>query len=156
MVDPGSDADAGASANIDLVQGDQTQAQARDTIHFVSLPVSLILTLFLGSTFGKGKVQGSSEASGAQLQKDRSAGHTPTDLGSKPQDHETRGPQHGCERFVGFAGFAIPYLPLLYVLAIERLGGYEAGTLALAYQELHRLTGQQGRLKHVECLQAGE
>ena len=47
------------------------------------------------------------------------------------------------------------YLPSFSVLAIERLRGRGAGTEALAYQELHRLTGQQGRLKYVECLQVG-
>ena len=52
-------------------------------------------------------------------------------------------------------GFLNIYLPSFSVLAIERLGGREAGTEALAYQELHQLVGQQGRLKHVECLQAG-
>ena len=31
-----------------------------------------------------------------------------------------------------------------------------AETEPLAYQELHRLTGRQGRLRHVECLQAGK
>ena len=47
-------------------------------------------------------------------------------------------------------------IPLISGLAIERLGGHKATTEALAYLELHQLTGQQGRLRHVECLEAGE
>jgi len=50
---------------------------------------------------------------------------------------------------------AAPHLPCFYVSAIEVLGGRTAETEALAYRELHWLTGQQGRLRHVECLQAG-
>ena len=51
---------------------------------------------------------------------------------------------------------ATSYFPFFCVPAIEELGGHTAETATLAYQELHRLTGRQGKLRHVECLKAGE
>ena len=46
--------------------------------------------------------------------------------------------------------------PFFSASAIERLRGRTAKTEAMAYLELHRLTGRRGRLRHIECLQAGE
>lgn len=56
----------------------------------------------------------------------------------------------------GLLGSRLPNPPPFYVPAIGSLGGRGAETKAKAYDELHRLTGQGGRLKHVECLLAGE